>query len=260
MAVVVFGILAIAGRPSGAEGQMLVHERTAPRGWLGINVIGADPVGEFGLNVDDGFGLQLEGRIPLDRAGFASLRIDGGGLIYGHESADLCFPPPIGCRIGAELNTTNSIVYGGIGPELAIPGAVSPYVFATMGLSWFATTSSLSGLDDWDDEEYFSTRHLSDVVTAGRLGGGVRIQVGGTSGGPVMLDLGMEYHRNGVAEYLRKGDILDHPDGSITIFPNRTEANMYLVRVGVSFGLGARSNDHGDDRRDRRDKRGRRGR
>jgi hypothetical protein len=57
----------------------------------------------------------------------------------------------------------------------------------------------------------------------------------------VLVDLGATYHRNGVAEYLRKGDIVDHPDGSIELFPNRTEANLVVFRVGVSFGLGGGS-------------------
>ncbi len=79
--------------------------------------------------------------------------------------------------------------------------------------------------------------------------------MGATNRGPIAINLGVEYHRNGVAEYLNEGDILDHPDGSITLFPNRTEANMLVLRLGVSFGLGGRSDDR-DDRRSR----GRRGR
>jgi hypothetical protein len=71
----------------------------------------------------------------------------------------------------------------------------------------------------------------------------VRFRVGRTSGGPVLVDIGAEYHRNGVAEYLRRGDILDHPDGTITLFPNRTEANLVTFQVGVSFGLGGGARD-----------------
>ena len=234
-------------------------EAQNPKGWVGINIFGADPVGEFGQLVDDGFGGQLEGRLALDRSGVTSLRIDAGFLVYGHERQTLCFPPPIGCRIGADLNTTNHIGYVGVGPEIAVPGAVSPYVFGTVGFSYFGTSSSLSGVDDWNDDGLFDTRHYSDFVTAGRVGGGLRVQVGSTGAGPVMLDFGAEYHRNGVAEYLRKGDILDHPDGSITLFPNRTEANLYLVRVGVSFGIGGGDRDDHDRDRDDRRRRGRKG-
>lgn len=254
---VALALVVFAAGARSAEAQRIERIVETPRAWLGINLLGADPVGEFGELVDAGGGIQLEGRFPLDRAGYAALRIDAGALIYGRESFDYCFPLPIGCRIGAEVTTSNNILYGGIGPEFSIPGDVSPYVFATAGVSWFETSSSLSGVEDWD-EDWFETRHLSDLVGAMRFGGGMRFRVGSTGGGPVAVDLGVEYHRNGVAEYLRKGDILDHPNGAITIFPNRTEANLYTFRAGVSFGLGGY--DRGDDHHDHRDKRHRRGR
>lgn len=224
-----------------------------PRGWVDVSLVGADPIGDFGDLVDGGFGANVGGRFAIDRAGALSLRLDGGFMVYGHERTSLCFPPPIGCRIGADLTTTNHIGYVGVGPEFAIPGSVSPYVFGTVGFSYFGTSSSISGLND--GEELFNTRHYSDFVTATRVGGGIRTRVGSTDAGPVAFDIGVEYHRNGVAEYLREGDILDHPDGSITLFPNRTEANMLVLRLGVSFGFGGRS----DDRRQERP-RGRRGR
>ncbi|HSG46894.1 MAG TPA: hypothetical protein VLA43_03665, partial [Longimicrobiales bacterium] len=69
-----------------------------------------------------------------------------------------------------------------------------------------------------------------------RVGGGMRIQVKGGRK-PVALDLGVERHQNGVADFLTKGDIQDHPDGSITLFPNRSEANMVTFRLGVVVGI-----------------------
>lgn len=207
-----------------------------PKAYVGLGIIGADPMGDFGELVDDGWGLELDGRFPMGGDGVLALRLDGGFIVYGHERRSLCFPPPIGCRIGADLNTTNTIAFAGIGPEVTVPGRVSPYLNGSVGFSYFVTESSLSGLDD--NEDLFNTRNYSDFVTAARVGGGLRFQVGNTSKGPVQIDLGVTYHRNGVAEYLRKGDIIDYPDGSIEILPNRTEANLMVFRVGVAFGLG----------------------
>jgi hypothetical protein len=51
------------------------------------------------------------------------------------------------------------------------------------------------------------------------------------------LDFGADYHHNGVTTYLREGDIVDRPDGSIVIF-RRSEANLWSFRLGVSVGLG----------------------
>ncbi len=229
------------------------RDRT-PSAYLGIGFLAADPVGEFGQNVDRGFGLDLEGRFPVSgTSGIFALRLDGGFMIYGNERRGMCFPAPVGCRIGVDLNTYNTIAFVGVGPELAGPGPVSPYINGSLGLTWFVTNSSLSGADDWDNN--FNTTNFSDWATALRAGGGVRFQVGRTSGGPIQLDLGAQYHRNGVADYLREGDIRDYPDGSIELFPIRSEANLVTFNVGISFALGGGGGDR-DDRYD--DHRGRR--
>ena len=57
---------------------------------------------------------------------------------------------------------------------------------------------------------------------------------------PILLDLGATYHRNGEVTYLRKGSIVDHPDGSITVTPIRSEANFITYRIGVSIGIPTR--------------------
>lgn len=250
-AVLVAGAEGIEAQDRGSFGREIERrESVNPRFALDLHLLGADAVGEFEQFVDGGFGGQVGMRFGLDRRAVVGLRVDGGFMLYGHERETLCFPAPIGCRIGTDLTTTNTVAYGGVGPEIAIPGTVSPYAFATYGLSWFSTQSSLSGVDDWD-EDLFDTRHYGDVVGAARFGGGLRFRVGGHDGGPVAIDLGVDFHRNGVAEYLREGDILDHPDGSITLFPNRTEANYTTFRLGVQIGLGGGDDDRRYDRRRR---------
>lgn len=233
-------------------GQPRDIDRGAARTYIGIALLAGNPVGEFGRNVDDGFGLNVEGRFPVVSTGAVSLRLDGGFLVYGNESRGMCFPVPVGCRIGVELNTTNSLAYLGLGPEVSALGPVSPYVNGSVGLSYFFTHSSLSGADDY--ESNFNTTNYSDLVTTLRFGGGVRFALGRTGGGPFLLDLGAQYHRNGVADYLREGDIVDHPDGSITLYPRRSEANLVTFNVGVSFAVGGgRDRDDGRGRdRDRR--------
>lgn len=247
-ALAVAALLAAAGP---VEGQWREKDdrrdawRDGPSAYLGVGFVAADPVGEFGHYVDDGFGLNLEARFPVSGAGPLALRLDGGFLIYGHERQAMCFPPPVGCRIGMDLNTYNTIAFVGVGPELAGNGSVSPYVNGTLGLTWFYTNSSLSGADDWDTN--FNTTNYSDWVTALRAGGGVRFRVGGHPARPVLLDVGAQYHRNGQADYLREGDIVDYPDGTIELFPNRTETNLVTFNVGVSFGVGGGGSRGFDD-------------
>ncbi len=252
----VVAMMALGALPSAVEaqrrgGMRYIAPESNPRFALGIHLMGADAIGEFGQSVDGGFGGQLEGRLGVGDRSILGIRLDGGFMVYGHERQELCFPVPIGCRIGVDLNTTNSVAYFGAGPELAIPGPISPYIFGTLGFSYFSTNSSLSGANDFD-EDLFNTRNYSDFVGSARLGGGLRFRIAHSdSGNPISLDLGAEYHRNGVAEYLREGDILDHPDGSVTIFPQRSEANYMTFRLGVQIGLGGGGSDRDWDRRDR---------
>jgi len=231
MALVALAILA-----GGADAQRGAERRgERPAGYFGLGLVGAGPLGELSDYIDAGGGGQVYAMLPLGAEGRVRLRGDFGFLIYGHERQRLCFSVPVGCRIEMDLTTTNAVLYGGIGPEVVLAtGAVEPYLNASFGFSYFATTSALSGDNDYDD--FASTTNFDDAVFAWRAGGGLRVQVkGGRT--PVALDLGVERHENGVADFLTKGDIQDNPDGSITLYPNRSEANMVTFRLGVVVGI-----------------------
>lgn len=213
----------------GAEAQ----RRGGPGGFVGVSFVAADAVGEMGVLVDHGFGMQLEGGAPLAADGHLRLRGDVGFLVYGLERQYLCYG--FSCRIGSDLTTTNGIFYGGIGPELVLTtGAVEPYVHVTAGLSAFITSSSIDDHDGYGS--YFQTTNYSDVAASLKYGGGLRLRVG-HGRRPVFLDVGVDRQQNGVVEYLTVGDIVDNADGSITVYPNRTEANLTTFRFGVSVGF-----------------------
>jgi len=213
-----------------------------PRANVGLNFIVSEPVGEFEEFVGSGFGADFFGRLPLDPHGFLSLRGDLGFLIYGYESKRVCFEG-IGCRVQARLQTTNNIFFGGIGPELAIPmRSARPYVHAFLGYSYFNTSSSLEDLGGWDSE--FSTENFGDGTPSWGFGGGIEINLkrGWT---PIDLNLGFRYHENGRVEYLTEGDIVDNPDGSITMYPVRSDANHMSYHFGISFGIPRGGDDRG---------------
>lgn len=204
-------------------------------GRFDLTFLVGEPQGEMGYLVDAGFGAQLGGAIPVTGSdGHLLIRGDFGFMIYGYERQQHCFNPPVGCRIGMDLTTSNSILFGGVGPELVLlKGPIQPYVNASMGFSAFLTTSSLG--DDWG-EDWATTTNYSDAMFAWRAGGGIRVRVN-SGRRPVYLDFAVERHQNGLADYLTEGDIEDHTDGSITLYPNRTEANLVAFRMGVSFGI-----------------------
>ncbi len=211
-----------------------------PRANVGLNLIVSDPVGEFDRFVGTGVGGDFFGRIPLDPMGVLSLRGDLGFLIYGHESQRVCFEG-IGCRVQARLTTTNNIFFGGLGPELGIPlRNARPYVHAFLGFSYFNTTSSLN--ETWGGDSDFHTENFGDGTMSWGVGGGLELNVhrGRT---PVDLNFGFRYHENGRMEYLTEGDIVDNPDGSITLYPVRSEANLMAYHFGVSIGI-PRGNRH----------------
>jgi hypothetical protein len=215
-------------------GSVSAQEYSEPAGYVGLSFVAGNPLGELDAFFDQSFGFELEGIWPMTEDRRLRLRTDLGMLIYGHERIAMCHP--VGCRIGVDLTTTNNIFFFGVGPELALAtGAFEPYVFGTMGLSYFATISSLSGPNEYRD--YFDTTNYDDIVMAFRFGGGARVRVH-SGRRPVSLDFGVERHQNGIANFLTEGDILDNPDGSITLFPNRSEANLMTLRFGVSIGLG----------------------
>lgn len=206
-----------------------------PRLFVGGGFWFARPRGEFSLYVDSGFGLDLNGRIALDDAGAVSLRGDLGFIQYGRETREVCFSATVGCRILLDLTTSNDIFMGGIGPELAIPGrALRPYLYGTVGFTYFSTRSSIEGTSS--DEDIAETENFGDGTFAWVGGGGLDIRLA-RGRHPVDLDLGVEYHSNGRAEYLREGDIIDNPDGSITLLPTRSETNFTTFRIGIRVGI-----------------------
>jgi hypothetical protein len=206
-----------------------------PRGFVGLSFVAGNPVGDLGGFFDQSWGGRVEGSWAMSEDRRLRLRADLGAMIYGQEKIAMCHPA-FGCRIGVDLTTTNNIFYGGVGPEVVFAtGAFEPYVFGTMGFSYFATISSLSGADEYRD--YFKTTNYSDVVMAWRVGGGTRVRVHRGSH-PVSLDFAVERHQNGIANFLTKGDIVDNPDGTITLYPNRSEANLVAFKLGVSIGFG----------------------
>lgn len=215
------------------------QQQSGPRVSVGISFAFADPLGELGSFFDQGFGGQFQGGLGMAAEGRLRLRGDLGFLVYGHEQREFCAPVPIGCRIGLGLTTDNTILYGGIGPEFVLmTERLEPYVYGTMGFSYFATVSRLHGADGEEDKG-FDTTNYSDGVMAWKMGGGVRVRLSDGEH-PLSMDLGLERHQNGITNFLTKGDIVDHPDGRITLLPNQSEANLMTFRFGFSLGLGTR--------------------
>lgn len=223
------GALAI-GALAATAGAADAQARYGPGGAVYLNFVVADALGDFGYAIDRGYGVEVGAGLPIAADGHLRLRLDGGFSVYGLERVTYC---EFGCRVGSTVTTANSIFYGGIGPEIVFgSGKIRPYVHGSAGLSWFVTSSSL------DDRGGFGPRldttNFSDTVVSWRAGGGIRFAVGR---GPVFIDLGATLHDNQFATYLTNGDIVDNPDGTVTLLPNYSDADLLSFKMGVSFAI-----------------------
>ena len=155
-------------------------------------------------------------------------------LIYGHESLKRPLSSTIQ-RVTVDVDTDNLIASLGVGPQLTLGhGALRPYLYGTVGFSYFATVSSASGTADAGS--FASSTNFDDVTAALTAGGGLLLRI---SRGmhPVSLDLSAQKTYHGETTYLRKGSLLESPDGSISFIPIRSEANLVTFRIGVAIGV-----------------------
>jgi hypothetical protein len=208
-------------------------EEAPKRHWAGISGTLARPVGEFQNFVSWGGGGSLYGVYNFKR-GPLGIRFDGSLLSYGHEKLRVPLSLTIQ-RIWVDVSTDNIITTAGVGPQLTLgAGPVRPYVYGTVGFSYFATVSSVEGASD--DAAFASTTNYDDVTVGLSAGGGFMIQVS-RGKNPVSLDLSVQSFYNGRMSYLRSGSLLEAADGSISFIPIRSEANLVTFRVGFAVGV-----------------------
>ncbi len=214
--------------PLAASAQNLVRY---PKGILGFSGSLARPTGEFQDFVDWGGGFGMYGVVNFDRRSQIGLRIGSSIVVYGHESYPAQISPSIG-RVWVDVNTENFIVDFGVGPQITLGrGSVRPYVYGTAGFSYFATVSSLDGLDGGPD--FGHTTNFDDITFALTGGGGFLMAVSRR----VSFDMSAQWTFNDDVEYLTRGDIEDNWDGSITVYPIRSEANLMTFRFGLAIAL-----------------------
>jgi hypothetical protein len=199
-------------------------------GSFGLAAEGGSPVGQFsdfvGQNSVGGVNANLT--MNLNRRGSVALRVDGAYLLYGNETRPLPLAGTGGLLAG-DMNTQFYIASLRAGPEFVFgTGPVRLYVFGTAGISYFATETSVGAC--------CGTTNYDDQVASFAGGGGLRVALWGRRR-PVSLDLGTTFVRNGAVSYLREGDILSNSDGTYTFHPVRSQANLVLLHVGMSFGL-----------------------
>jgi hypothetical protein len=192
------------------------------------------PVGEFGDNVKQGWGLAGHGTYFVQDDGYLGLRVDVGFMNYGNERIRECLTTS--CRVRVDVETSYNVFFVGFGPHLAVPtGALRPYVGGQVGGSFFSTRSTVEGSDP-NNQPFASSENFSSGTFALLGYGGIKIPV--SSGRtPWAIDLGARYVKNGKAEYLTKDSFIEQPNGPPIIIPNHTETNFWTFSLGVTVGV-----------------------
>ncbi len=232
--LVVLGLVVAGVAAPPVPAQLVEVREPGSRFGGGLGVVLGVPVGEFGDFVKFGGGLDGYFLATLERSGAIGLRVDGRFIVYGSETVRRPLSETIR-RVTVDVTTTNFFVSLGAGPQWMVPrGRVRPYAFGTVGLSYFATESSVRG--DVDFSPAISSTNFDDVTWALSGGGGliIRLSSGRT---PVSLDLSGQFLRHGETRYLREGGIEELPDGFLRITPIESTTNMVLVRIGVALGF-----------------------
>jgi hypothetical protein len=214
-----------------AGAQIVYDAGQIPSRWsFGGDLAISQPKGEFANNVPNGYGFDLTGMFRIDPKGWLNLRADIGGVQYGRERQEVS--SLVSGRVYLNVETDNRIGFGSIGAQVQIPdGWFRPYANAAIASTYFWTESTLSGADSYT---YASNTNYDDWSHAWVFGGGVMVPFGKSLGA---LNLGAKYHYGAHATYLRRGDITDNPDGSITINPRSSKTDLVLWQVGVSFKI-----------------------
>jgi hypothetical protein len=190
----------------------------------------SQPKGEFAANVPTGYGFDFNGLFKLDPRGWFGLRADAGQVRYGHEHIPLGF---FGPGIELDLNTDNRIEFAALGVQLKFPdGPFRPYANASYAGVHFTTESCVTNPDGLVEDQCRSNH--GDWAGAGVFGGGVEIPFGKSF---ASLNLGARYHYGAKATYLRKGDIVDNPDGSVTLNVRSSKTDLVLWQIGFTYNI-----------------------
>lgn len=211
---------------------------SARSGWgLDVAVQVAQPVHEFADNVNSAFGVGASVRHHFSWFRPLGLRGDVAMLNYGNERQRVPLSSSVN-RVFVEMNTSNNILFVGGGPELAVMrGPFRPYVHGFAGYSYFFTESSAG--DDNGGGAFARSTNFRDGGLATGGGGGVRMPLRARST-EISIDAGARYTRNGVRTYLRRGDVIDLPDGSLDFTPRTTNADFWTYYLGISLDFGRR--------------------
>ncbi len=208
--------------------------RHGPRAQVGAGFAYIVPRREFGVFVDDGYGVGVHFVYGLDPSNVLGLRFDAGWVRYGTERIGVPVFPGTG-RVLFDVATHNNIAMFGIGPQIQVPkGPFRPYLNGFVGTGYFYTESSFD--NDFHSGGFGSTTNFDDV-SFGYGGGGGLALVFGSGRHPLSVDFDVQWRRYPDTEYLVEGSIWEDEFGDVFISPLLSDVEFLHFTVGMSVGF-----------------------
>jgi len=213
MAVLALGLVS-----SPLLGQRSALREVGDRGAFGVNVVVAQPLGQFRRNGDVAAGLSVFG---VTSGGPLALRIDAGWMAYDARYQ------------GYGVSTLSQIGTIAAGPQLTVgQGPLRFYGFATVGGSMFWSTASYQGCGCYGSD-WFLDGHFTTTTSAG---GGVLFAISNRRS-PIAIDIGARAVRHDRVKYVPANGLTQNPDGSFTAREVETPVEMRVLQIGVSIGI-----------------------
>ncbi|MFO7890629.1 MAG: hypothetical protein R6V04_09850 [bacterium] len=160
-------------------------------------------------------------------------------LVYGRETRR----EPLILPVYVDVTTTNSIIMGQFMIRLQPPrGTVLPYIDGLAGFSYLATDTRIKD-NDWDDD-IASTKIFDDFTFSYGIGYGIQFCV---YQNPevnnfekdlmgVYIDIGGQYLKGGIAQYLKEGSI-EIIDDTVIYDTDESSTDISILKIGVSFAF-----------------------
>ncbi len=164
-------------------------------------------------------------------------------LIYGRETRTEPWSKTIP-DVFLDVITTNSIIMGQFMIRLQPPsGIILPYIDGLAGFSYLTTDTRIR--DQGDNEEIASNKIFDDLTFSYGIGYGIQFCVyqNPDVNNPykklqgVYIDIGGQYLKGGIAEYLKEGSIEIDENDNVTYDIEESATDISILKIGVSFAF-----------------------
>jgi hypothetical protein len=234
----------LRGVPLAAQGASNPAGSTRVSWEIGIDGLGALPLGEFADHIDVSPGVSVYANWALRQSMF-SVGGEVAWVGYGNASRTVylggLIPEVPNAAVDVATDNSMLLVHGRLRAKRQ-QGRWRPYADGQVGFTElytdtlvkgaFECTSVPNGGSDCSQTESGHANHARDFVLSYGGSAGVMMRFGSW---PASLDLAVRYHGAGEAVYLTEGAVRTVGDQVVLDF-SRSRTDMLLFCVGVAFG------------------------